>query len=78
MTQQALMAALALGATAAPIQGQTQQATQRSHDRARSRRLRGRLRLEVCSSVCGKMGTPYHRQNATISLSDDVATTAAP
>src|SRR2546427_10455443 len=29
MTQQALMAALALGATAAPIQGQTQQATQR-------------------------------------------------
>src|SRR5206468_10782725 len=29
MTQQALMAALALGATGAPIQGQTQQATQR-------------------------------------------------
>src|SRR5947207_9293481 len=29
MAQQALMAALALGATAAPIQGQTQQATQR-------------------------------------------------
>jgi pimeloyl-ACP methyl ester carboxylesterase len=29
MTQQVLMAALALGATAAPIQGQTQQATQR-------------------------------------------------
>src|SRR3989442_8707175 len=29
MTQQALMAALALGATAAPIQGQAQEATQR-------------------------------------------------
>src|SRR5258706_4151868 len=29
MTQQALMAALALGATAAPVQGQTQLATQR-------------------------------------------------
>jgi len=29
MTQQALMAALALGATAAPIQGQAQLATQR-------------------------------------------------
>ncbi len=29
MTQHALMAALALGATAAPVQGQTQLATQR-------------------------------------------------
>ncbi len=76
MTQHALMAALALGATAAPVQGQTQQAMQRPTivlvhggfvDGSGWEGVFKRLRKDgyTVSIV----------QNPTISLSDDVAAT---
>ena len=76
MTQQALMAALALGATAAPIQGQAQLATQRPTivlvhggfvDGSSWKRVFTRLRK--------KGYTVSIVQNPTISLSGDVAAT---
>ena len=76
MTQQALMAALALGATAAPIQGQAQLATQRPTivlvhggfvDGSGWERVFTRLRK--------KGYTVSIVQNPTISLSGDVAAT---
>src|SRR5438128_12246895 len=76
MTQQALMAALALGATAAPIQGQTQQATQRPTivlvhggfvDGSGWEGVFKRLRKDGYTVTIV--------QNPTISLSDDVAAT---
>src|SRR5213592_2528003 len=76
MAQQALMAALALGATAAPIQGQTQQATQRPTivlvhggfvDGSGWEGVFKRLRKDGYTVTIV--------QNPTISLSDDVAAT---
>ena len=76
MTQQALMAALALGATAAPVQGQTQQAMQRPTivlvhggfvDGSGWEGVFKRLRKDGYTVTIV--------QNPTISLSDDVAAT---
>ena len=76
MTQQVLMAALALGATAAPIQGQAQLATQRPtivlvHG--------GFVDGSGWEGVFTRLRKKGHNvtivQNPTISLSDDVAAT---
>jgi len=76
MTQQALMAALALGATAAPVQGQTQRAMQRPTivlvhggfvDGSGWEGVFKRLRKDGYTVTIV--------QNPTISLSDDVAAT---
>src|SRR5216117_2914618 len=76
MKQQALMAALAFGATAAPVQGQTQQALQRPTivlvhggfvDGSGWERVFGRLRKDGYAVTIV--------QNPTITLSDDVAAT---